>query len=48
MLGEGGGGDAGVHADHHVLDAPVFSVHTQPLGAARQLEKPCNVTGSES
>lgn len=25
MLHEGGGGDAGVHADHHVLDALVHA-----------------------
>ena len=30
MLHEGGGGDAGVHADHHVLDALlVFLLHTR-------------------
>lgn len=28
MLHEGGRGDAGVHADHHVLDALFPSAHT--------------------
>lgn len=50
MLHEGGGGNAGVHADHHVLDVLVhalplpFCAHTQPVGATWQLKKPSNVT----
>lgn len=54
MLHEGGGGNAGVHADHHVLDVLVhalplpFCAHTQPVGATWQLKKPSNVTRTGS
>lgn len=43
MLGEGGGGNVGVHADHHVLNLSSVPPFPQPLSPQHHGSSPCSL-----
>lgn len=43
MLGEGGGGNVGVHADHHVLNLSSAPPFPQPLSPQHHGSSPCSL-----